>query len=163
MRRFITLAMLGVLCSGCLFQHTITPLTTNFDKTPTGVAASKNDTKNGKIDSPEAEKVLADNTLVLYIRADDDMEQKLIDRAQSDPKPLYYNEQFLRAKVAQYLAAEKMSDSSQMDPKAFAKWIFPELVRHRRPLYQSLADRYGYTVSAKEAEQVDTPAEEKED
>ncbi len=107
-----------------------------------------------EINSPEAEKVLADHTLVLYIRADEDMEQKLIDRAQSDPKPLYYNEEFLRNKVAEYLAVEKLASSNQMDPKAFAKWIFPELVRHRRPLYQSLADQYGYTVSAKEAEQV---------
>ncbi len=112
-----------------------------------------------ELNSPEAEKVLADHTLVLYIRADEDMEQKLIERAQSDPKPLYYNEDFLRKKVAQYLAAERLSDSSQMDPKAFAKWIFPELVRHRRPLYQSLADRYGYTVSAKEAEQVGSEAD----
>lgn len=112
-----------------------------------------------EINSPEAEKVLADNTLVLYIRADDDMEQKLIERAQSDPKPLYYNEEFLRDKVAEYLAAEKLNDSIQMNPKAFAKWIFPELVKHRRPLYQSLADRYGYTVSASEAEQVNSESD----
>ena len=40
-----------------------------------------------------------------------------------------------------------------------AQWIFPELVKHRRPLYQGLADKYGYTITAKEAEQVASEAE----
>jgi len=107
-----------------------------------------------EINSPEAEQVLADTTVVLYLRADDDMEQALIDRARSDPKPMYYNEQFLRAKLAEYLARNQLASADDMDPQAFATWIFPELVRHRRPLYQSLADRYGYTISAHEASQV---------
>jgi len=112
-----------------------------------------------EINSPQAEKAIAEHTVLLYIRADDDMEAELIERAKSDPKPLYYAEQFLRDKVAEYLKVEGLKDLSQMHPKAFATWIFPELVRHRRPLYQSLADRYGYTVSAKEAEQVKNEAD----
>jgi len=112
-----------------------------------------------EINSPEAEKVIADNTLVLYIRAGEDMEQALIERAQSDPKPLYYNEDFLRTKVAEYLSAEALDGVANMDPKAFGKWIFPELVKHRRPLYQGLADKYGYTVSAQEAAQVQSESD----
>ena len=112
-----------------------------------------------EINSPEAEKVLAENTVVLYIRADEDMEDKLIERARSDPKPIYYNEHFLRDKVGAYLSAESIDDVAHMDPGKFAKWIFPELVQHRRPLYQSLADQYGYTVSAQEAEQVSSEAD----
>jgi hypothetical protein len=112
-----------------------------------------------EIDSPEAEKVLAEHTVVLYIRADEDMEDKLIERARSDPKPMYYNEDFLRDKVGAYLSAESIDDVAHIDPSKFAKWIFPELVQHRRPLYQSLADQYGYTISAKEAEQVSGEAD----
>ncbi len=112
-----------------------------------------------EINSPKAEKAIADNTVLLYIRADEDMEAELIERARTDPKPLYYNPRFLKDKVAEYLAAEGIADVSVMDPKKFARWIFPELVRHRRPLYQSLADRYGYTVTAKEAEQVKCEAD----
>jgi len=107
-----------------------------------------------ELDSPEAESVLAQNTVVLYIRADEDMEHELIKRAESNPKPMYYNELFLLEKLELYLAQEGLADADEMDPKAFARWIFPELVRHRRPLYQALADKYGYTISAKEAEQV---------
>jgi shikimate kinase len=107
-----------------------------------------------ELNSPEAEKVLADNTVVLYIRADEDMEQELIRRAKSNPKPMYYNEEFLKEQLAIYLAQEHLDGVDAMDPKKFAQWIFPALVRHRRPLYQRLADKYGYTISAKEAEQV---------
>jgi hypothetical protein len=107
-----------------------------------------------ELDSPEAERVLAENTVVLYIRADQDMEQMLINRAESNPKPMYYNENFLRSKLDEYLAAQGLGSADDMDPKAFARWIFPELVKHRRPLYQALADKYGYTISAREAEQV---------
>jgi len=112
-----------------------------------------------ELDSPEAEQVLAENTLVLYIRADEDMEHELIRRATSNPKPMYYNEAFLRAKLAIYLAQEKLAGVEEMDPKQFARWIFPELVKHRRPLYQALADRYGYTITAKQAEQVNSEAD----
>ncbi len=112
-----------------------------------------------EINSPDAEKVIADNTLVLYIRADENMEQALIERAQSDPKPLYYNEEFLRSKVAEYLSSAGIDDVDSIDPKAFSKWIFPELVKHRRPLYQGLADKYGYTVTAQEAEQVQSESD----
>lgn len=107
-----------------------------------------------ELDSPEAEKVLADNTVVLYIRADEDMEQELIRRAISNPKPMYYSEEFLRKQLKIYIEQENLRGVDEMDPKKFAQWIFPELVKHRRPLYQGLADKYGYTITAKEAEQV---------
>ena len=112
-----------------------------------------------EINSPDAERAIAENTVLLYIRADEDMEQELIDRARSNPKPLYYDETFLRARVDEYLQAEGIGGIAAMDPRKFAQWVFPELVRHRRPLYQSLADRYGYTVTAAEASQVASEAD----
>jgi hypothetical protein len=107
-----------------------------------------------ELNSPAAEKVLAENTLVLYIRADEDMEEELVRRAKADPKPLYYNENFLRQQLEQYLEQENLVDADAISPDHFATWIFPALVKHRRPLYQDLADKYGYTVTAAEAEHV---------
>jgi hypothetical protein len=107
-----------------------------------------------ELNSPEAERVLAENTVILYIRADDDMEQELISRTITSPKPLYYDERFLRSKIDEYLADADFGSVAEMDPEKFAQWIFPELVTHRRPLYQALADKYGYTISAAEAQQV---------
>ena len=111
-----------------------------------------------ELDSPEAERVLADNTVLLYIRADEDMEHELIKRAESNPKPMYYNETFLRESLSTYLEHEGLSDTNEMNPENFAKWIFPQLVKHRRPLYQALADKYGYTITAQEAAQIKSEA-----
>ena len=107
-----------------------------------------------ELNSPEAERVLAENTVLLYVRADEDMEQELIRRAESSPKPMYYNETFLRDRLDAYLQEQNLASAHEMNPEDFARWIFPELVQHRRPLYQSLADNYGYTIQASEAQQV---------
>ena len=112
-----------------------------------------------ELNSPEAERVLAENTVLLYIRADEDMEHVLIKRAESNPKPMYYNETFLRDRLSAYLDQEGLTDANEMNPESFAKWIFPQLVKHRRPLYQALADKYGYTITANEAGQVNSEAD----
>jgi hypothetical protein len=107
-----------------------------------------------ELNSPDAERVLAENTVLLYIRADNGMEQELIERASSNPKPLYYNEAFLQTSLDTFAANEGLSGVDEINPEKFASWVFPQLVQHRRPLYQALADKYGYTISASEAQQV---------
>ncbi|NIR30499.1 MAG: ATPase [Gammaproteobacteria bacterium] len=99
-------------------------------------------------------QTLARNTLIVYIRADKEMEEKLIQRQIEHPKPLYYSESFFDEQLQEYLDAEKLSSVEQLDPDRFVRWIFPRLVEHRRPRYQALANRYGYTVEARDAEQV---------
>jgi hypothetical protein len=76
-----------------------------------------------ELDSPEAENVLAKNTVVLYIRADDDMEQELIRRASLNPKPMYYNEAFLLTQLDMYLANESLAGSDEIDPKKLISTI----------------------------------------
>lgn len=99
-------------------------------------------------------RVLAENTLILYIRADKDMEETLVQRAIDDPKPLYYEESFLDARLAEYLRAESLRSVGEIDPDRFVRWIFPKLLEHRRPLYQGIADEHGYTVEARDVERV---------
>lgn len=107
-----------------------------------------------ELDDPEMVRVLADNTLILYLRAGPEMEQELIRRAVANPKPLYYREDFLDKRLVEYLQREGLSSPTEMAPDKFVQWIFPELVKHRRPRYEALADRYGYTVEAGDLEQV---------
>lgn len=107
-----------------------------------------------ELNDDEAIQCLADNTLIVYIRADERMEQTLIQRAIDSPKPLYYQEYFLDEKLAQYMRDEAISEIGDIDPDKFVRWMFPKLVEHRRPLYQALADQYGYTVEASDAERV---------
>lgn len=107
-----------------------------------------------ELDDEQTERTLADNTLILYLKADDAMERELVRRAVSDPKPLYYNEKFLDAKLAEYLSEAELESPDQIVPDEFVRWIFPALVAHRRPKYEALAKRHGYTLNARMAEAV---------
>lgn len=107
-----------------------------------------------EIDDPEMLRVLAEHTLILYLRAGPEMEAELIRRAVAAPKPLYYREDFLDLRLADYLRAEGLSSPEEIVPDRFVQWIFPDLVRHRRPLYEEIAARYGYITDARELEGV---------
>ena len=58
-----------------------------------------------ELEDVETEKTLAEHTLILYLKPDDQLERELVRRAVTDPKPLYYNEPFLDRKP-QHLADE---------------------------------------------------------
>lgn len=105
-----------------------------------------------ELDDPDMLKVLADHTLLLYLRAGDDMEQELIRRAAANPKPLYYRDDFLDRELKVYLQETGEPSPDGIDPDRFVRWIFPRLVQHRRPRYAALADRLGYTVEARDIE-----------
>ena len=107
-----------------------------------------------ELDDAETEKTLAENTLILYLKADEDMERELVRRAVSDPKPLYYNEKFLDQKLAEYVSEAELESPDQIVPDEFVRWIFPSLVAHRRPKYEALAKRHGYILNARLAEAV---------
>jgi hypothetical protein len=102
-----------------------------------------------ELDDEKTERTLADNTLILYLQADAEMERELVRRAVSDPKPLYYNEKFLDKKLAEYLREAELESPDQIVPDEFVRWIFPALVAHRRPKYEAFAKRHGYTVNAR--------------
>ena len=91
---------------------------------------------------------LTEHTLILYLKADAEMEEELVRRSISDPKPMYFNESFLDRKLAEYLSRESLGSADEIEPDAFAKWIFPELIEYRRPLYEALANEHAYTVDA---------------
>jgi hypothetical protein len=107
-----------------------------------------------ELDDPETEKTLAEHTLIVYLKADAEMERELVRRAVTDPKPLYYDEKFLDKKLAEYVAEAELDGPDNVIPDEFARWIFPALVAHRRPKYEALAQRYGYAVNARMIEAV---------
>jgi len=103
-----------------------------------------------ELDDPGMLKVLADHTLILYLRAGDDMEQELIRRAAANPKPLYYRDDFLDRELKVYLQETGEPHPDGIDPDQFVRWIFPRLVQHRRPRYEALAGQLGYTIEARD-------------
>ena len=96
----------------------------------------------------EAWAELSQHSLILYIRADKKMEQMLIERAQADPKPLYYDDVFLDEHIARYLELNGLNHTDQMNPDEYVQWVFPSLIAHRRPLYERITNKYGYTIDA---------------
>lgn len=101
-----------------------------------------------ELDNPEVLKTLAQNTLIIYIKIPPTLEQTIIGRAKTDPKPLYYREAFLDEKLTQFMQLKNYASTDIMPPDEFVSWVFPELFKSRLPRYQSIADQYGYTVDA---------------
>jgi hypothetical protein len=91
-------------------------------------------------------KALSDNTVLLYIEGTPDHERMLIDRFRKQPKPMYYQPAFLKQKWAEYKQLNAVSDDNKIDPDAFAIWGFEQLIHHRTPLYEAIADNFGYRL-----------------
>lgn len=104
-----------------------------------------------ELEEPSVIDLLVEHTLILYIQVTDkDEEQKLITRAQSDPKPLYYRPGFLTEQLDIYLAEKGMGYAAEMDPDDFTRWVFPRLFHSRIPRYEAIAKPHGYTVTSQE-------------
>ena len=56
-----------------------------------------------EIEDASVVPILAEHTLILYLRADEALESDLLERQRIDPKPLYYPEAFFDAQLAVYL------------------------------------------------------------
>jgi shikimate kinase len=104
-----------------------------------------------ELDDPETLAILAEHTLIVYIKIPTDLEQTIINRAKSDPKPLYYREEFLDQKLDEYLRLKNLGHTDAIAPDDFVSWVFPELFKSRLPRYQAIVDQYGYTIDASEA------------
>jgi hypothetical protein len=112
-----------------------------------------------ELDRPEVLENLAENSLIIYIKIPPTLEQTIIERAKTDPKPLYYREAFLDEKLTEFLSLKNYSSTEIMPPDEFVTWVFPELFKSRLPRYQAIADQYGYTVDANEVAEVKTEAD----
>ncbi|MGR9114927.1 MAG: ATPase [Gammaproteobacteria bacterium] len=107
-----------------------------------------------ELDCPEVLEILARHTLIIYIKIPPELEHTIIQRAKSDPKPLYYREAFLDENLAEFMAEYNYSDSGQIPPDEFVSWVFPKLFKSRLPRYEAIAQQYGYTVCANDTAQV---------
>lgn len=107
-----------------------------------------------ELDCEKTLNVLAENTLIIYIRIPPELEQTIIDRAKNDPKPLYYREAFLDEKVSAFLALKNYVSTDEIEPNEFVSWVFPELFKARVPRYEAIAEKYGYTIDGNDMAKV---------
>ena len=107
-----------------------------------------------ELDDEQVISRLAEHTLIIYIKATEENEKALIERAESDPKPLYYRETFLDEQLAEYLKLNCLEYAALINPDDFVCWVFPRLFYSRIPRYEAIANNHGYTVSTKDIESV---------
>jgi hypothetical protein len=107
-----------------------------------------------ELDSPEVLDTLARHTVIVYIKIPPTLEQTIIERSKTDPKPLYYRESFLDEKLTEFMHQKNYPSPDVIPPDEFVSWVFPELFKSRLPRYEAIANQYGYTVDAHEAAEV---------
>lgn len=112
-----------------------------------------------ELDDDEMFRVLDRNSVIIYIKTTRAFDEVLRERAEKNPKPLYYQESFMEEQLEVFLHEKQLSGPEEIDPDQFVQWIFPRLVAHRLPRYQAIADRYGYTVDYRDVEQVKDEAD----
>lgn len=112
-----------------------------------------------ELDDESVLDTLAKHTLIIYIKATDQDEIELIRRAEHDPKPLYYREEFLDEQLGIYLAEKHLAYAAMIEPDDFVRWVFSRLFNHRIPRYQAIADKYGYTLSTNEISAINCEAD----
>jgi hypothetical protein len=86
--------------------------------------------------------------LIIYLKPSNGLLDQIIERSLQDPKPMYYQESFLDRVLPQYLREQELEVPWQIDPSDYFRWMFPRLVEHRLPLYESIARDYGVVVQA---------------
>lgn len=99
---------------------------------------------------------LSDTCLIVYFEGDAAHADALKTRFDKSPKPMYYNESFLRSVWSDYLKETGLSETS-VDPDAFIRWGFARLIEWRAPRYKAIADNWGVTIPAAEIEKARDP------
>ena len=96
---------------------------------------------------------LAEDTLIILIKGSRKHKEQLIKRFKKDPKPIYYNEDFLNKKWSNFKDEFKVSNSN-VDPDKFILYCFEELLDYRIPIYNSIAKNWGITIDADDISKV---------
>jgi hypothetical protein len=104
-------------------------------------------------------RCLAEHTMLVYIRGSASHTRMLVERFRKHPKPMYYNPAFLDAKWTEYKALRSITDDDVVDPDDFAVWGFEQLLAHRIPLYEAIAERYGYVIDMEDVPGVKTESD----
>ena len=107
-----------------------------------------------ELDSTEVLNTLAAHSLIIYLKIPSSLEQAIVERAKSDPKPLYYREAFLDEHLEKFMAFKGCQSTDEIAPDEFVSWVFPCLFESRLPRYQAIANQYGYTIDANDVANV---------
>ncbi len=92
-------------------------------------------------------KPLSAEILPVWIRGTEADVEALVTRFDRAPKPMYYQEEFLRRIWDEYLSQNGLTEA-RVDPDDFIRWGFRRLLDHRLPIYEAMARNWGIVVEA---------------
>lgn len=102
---------------------------------------------------------LAEHTLLVYIAGNEAHTRELVERFRKHPKPMYYQPAFLERTWASYKSTHGIVEDDRVDPDDFAVWGFEQLIRHRLPLYEAIANEHGYTIRMEDVPELKSEAD----
>jgi hypothetical protein len=103
--------------------------------------------------------MLAENTIFIYIQANEEDEKRLISRATAAPKPMYYRAAYLEEQLGTYMQENNLEYVAMVNPDEFVRWVFPRLFYSRIPRYEEIAQKYGYTIKTEDLYKIKTEAD----
>ncbi|MDE3120726.1 MAG: ATPase [Paracoccaceae bacterium] len=99
---------------------------------------------------------LSGNLLMVWIKGAESNTADLIRRFDRAPKPMYYQPEFLAEIWDRYLTQNRLTPAA-VDPDAFLRWGYAQLLAHRQPRYAAMAENWGVTVTAEEVARIKSP------
>ena len=96
---------------------------------------------------------LSRNLLLVWIQGSEANTADLIRRFDRAPKPIYYQPAFLTEIWARSLDQNGIAEA-EVNPDAFLRWGYAQVLAHRQPRYAAMARHWGVTVTAAEVAQV---------
>jgi hypothetical protein len=101
-------------------------------------------------------KALQKNTLPVWVKGSQNQTDQLLERFKKSPKPMFYNESFLKEKWAKYLMVHNQNPD-EVEPDNFMSYGFNALILRRLPIYEKIATNWGVTLQATDITELTTP------
>ncbi len=95
---------------------------------------------------------LCADMLPVWIKGSDGHRAELVRRFDRNPKPIYYQPDFLHKIWDAYLTREARP-ATHVDPDAFLRFAYGQVLDHRQPRYAAMAS-WGVTVTAQEVSDI---------
>lgn len=97
---------------------------------------------------------LANACLIMWLQDSPSHKQKLIKRFARAPKPMAYNIDFIANSWSCYQRIYGVAETD-IDPNAFALFLYKRAIPRRHALYQKIAENWGCTMPAQNTNSID--------
>ena len=97
--------------------------------------------------------VLSQYVLPIWIEGTEDHTEELVKRFTTAPKPMYYDEDFLKKCWNDFLDQKNISEY-EVDPNEFIIWGYQKLLENRLPRYKKIAENWGIILQASDVSKV---------